>query len=94
MMGNKWVQAGLTLGAAVGLFVGAFLSAAHPLAPLVCAILIGFVSMWIGSSARGTDGWGGPFHGPQLAPPLQQLEPPPYARRGRAIHEAATRFEI
>lgn len=64
MMANKWVQAGLTLGIAVGLFVGGPLSLIHPLAPFVCGMVIGLLSMWVGGNARGTDGWGGPYHGP------------------------------
>jgi xanthosine utilization system XapX-like protein len=64
MMTNKWVQAGLTLGMSIGLFVGAFLSMAHPLAPIVCSVLVGLLSIWIGGNARGTDGWGGPYRGP------------------------------
>lgn len=64
MMANKWVQAGLTLGIAVGFFVSTFLSLVHPLAPIAGAAIAGALSMWIGGNARGTDGWGGPYSAP------------------------------
>ena len=57
MMANKWVLAGLTLGAAVGLFIGGFLSIANEFAPIVASGIVGLFSMWIGANARGTDGW-------------------------------------
>jgi hypothetical protein len=63
MMANKWVQAALLLGVAVGVWIGGWLPLIHPALHLVVPITIGFLAMWVGANARGTDGWGGPYRG-------------------------------
>lgn len=56
MMKNKWVQAALLLGAAVGIWLGGWIALLNPLAPLLIPVPIGLMSLWITAKARGTDG--------------------------------------
>lgn len=67
MMTNKWVQAAILFGVALGIWVGGWLPLIWPGVPihLFIPIPVGLLSMWIGGNARGTDGWGGPWHGPK-----------------------------
>lgn len=65
MMGNKWVQASIFFGIAIGVWVGGWISLIYPVLHLFVPIPIGLLSMWIGGKARGTDGWGGPYSGPK-----------------------------
>jgi len=64
MMANKWCQSTLLLGICVGFWFGTFLSFIHIYIPPFLAVAAGFGSLWIGANCRGTDGWGGPYHGP------------------------------
>lgn len=64
MMGNKWMQAGILFGVAMGIWLGGWLVLIHPAIHLVIGPIIGIGAMWIGANARGTDGWGGPWNGP------------------------------
>jgi hypothetical protein len=63
MMTNKWVQAALCLGVAVGIWLGGWIALLHPLASLILPVPIGLISLWISAKTRGTDGWGGPYNG-------------------------------
>lgn len=65
MMSNKWMQTGIFFGVALGMFVGAFLSVISPLVPFGIAYVFMFLCMWWAGDSRGTDGWGGPWIGPQ-----------------------------
>lgn len=64
MMTNKWVQAAYIGGIAFGMWLGGWVALIHPMAPLIVPIPIGFISIGITALARGTDGWGGPYKGP------------------------------
>ena len=65
MMGNKWVQAAILFGVAIGIWIGGWLPLIHPVLHLFVSIPVGLLSMRIGRKARGTDGWGGPYSGPK-----------------------------
>jgi hypothetical protein len=67
MMANKWVQAVLCGGFGLGLIIGAFISAVSdaPIAVVLVGFLFMMVSLWKTANCRGTDGWGGPWHGPR-----------------------------
>lgn len=65
MMGNKWMQGGISFGVCIGMLFGLALSAIHPLIPFVIGYFFGFLAMWKCADARGTDGWGGPWNGPK-----------------------------
>ena len=73
MMSNKWVQAVLCGGIGFGLIIGsagsAISAAPVPSPAFIPLALIGialmFVGLWKTGSARGTDGWGGPYRGPK-----------------------------
>ena len=66
MMGNKWVQASLIFGLAVGMWIGGWIAIIWPTVPvfLVAPAFVGVFAIYIGAMARGTDGWGGPYYGP------------------------------
>ncbi|QSY98555.1 hypothetical protein J2J97_32130 (plasmid) [Rhizobium bangladeshense] len=66
MMANKWIQAVLLGGFGLGLIVGAFSSAlsSAPVTIMVVGVVLMLVSLWKTANCRGTDGWGGPYHGP------------------------------
>lgn len=57
MMENNWVQTSLLLGATVGVGVSGWLPLIHPAIHLLVAVYIGVCAMWIGTNARGTNGW-------------------------------------
>lgn len=67
MMRNKWVQASIIFGLAVGIWIGGWIALIWPMQPfhLIIPIPIGFWAMWIGSNARGTYGWKRPCKGPK-----------------------------
>lgn len=65
MMTNKWVQAAILFGMAIGLLIGGLLPLIHYVLPVLGAFVTGLGSMWIVSFAKGTDGWDGPYHGPK-----------------------------
>lgn len=67
MMANKWIQAVLCGGFGLGLIVGAFAAATSsaPIIVMVVGFLFMVVSLWKTANCRGTDGWGGPYHGPE-----------------------------
>jgi hypothetical protein len=66
MMANKWIQAVMFGGFGFGLIVGTVISAlsSAPIAVVVVGFLLMMVSLWKTANCRGTDGWGGPYHGP------------------------------
>lgn len=57
MMKNKWVQASLLLGVAVGVFVGGLLPIINPMINVLVYGITGIWALYIASNARGTDGW-------------------------------------
>lgn len=65
MLANKWCQATLLLGICVGAWFGTVLSFVNVNIPFGISVAAGFASMWIATKAKGTDGWGGPWHGPR-----------------------------
>jgi hypothetical protein len=67
MMKNKWVQAVLCGGFGFGLVVGTVASAMSsvPVGVVIVGFLLMMVSLWKTANCRGTDGWGGPNHGPK-----------------------------
>lgn len=65
MMANKWMQTGIFFGIAIGMMAGCVLTLVHPLLSLGAGYSFGFLSMWWAGNAKGTDGWGGPWHGPR-----------------------------
>ncbi|MCS4088471.1 hypothetical protein [Rhizobium sp. BK176] len=66
MMANKWIQAVLIGGFGFGLIVGVVISAlsSAPVAVVIVGFILMVVSLWKTANCRGTDGWGGPYHGP------------------------------
>lgn len=66
MMANRWIQAVLIGGFGFGLIMGVVISAlsSAPVAVVVVGFLLMVVCLWKTANCRGTDGWGGPYHGP------------------------------
>lgn len=66
MMGNKWIQAVLCFGLGLGLVLGSAMTVllSAPLLAVAVGVGLMFVGMWKTGNCRGTDGWGGPYHGP------------------------------
>jgi hypothetical protein len=65
MMTNKWVQAAILFGMAIGFLAGGLLPLIHYVLPILAAFVAGLGSMWMVSYAQGTDGWGRPWSGPK-----------------------------
>lgn len=65
MLTNKWVQAVLLFGFGLGLVIGTLVSMFAPLVVLFGGFVCGVAATWLAGSARGTDGWGGPYRGPR-----------------------------
>lgn len=68
MLANKWVQAVLLLGLGLGVLIGMLGSIFSPVVVLFVAIAAVIAAAWLAGDARGTDGWGGPYHGPRTKP--------------------------
>jgi hypothetical protein len=66
MMANKWIQAVLFGGVGLGMIAGTVASALSelPVVVIIVGFLLLMVSLWKTANCRGTDGWGGPYHGP------------------------------
>lgn len=67
MMANKWIQAVLFGGVGLGLIIGALASSvsSSPIVVAAAGFLLMVVGLWKTANCRGTDGWGGPYHGPR-----------------------------
>jgi predicted ABC-type sugar transport system permease subunit len=65
MLTNKWVQAVLLFGLGLGLIIGTLVSILAPMVVVLGGVVSVVAAAWIVGSARGTDGWGGPYRGPR-----------------------------